>query len=112
MAEGIYHPPSRANGGDLRQRTYDKFKAVIASAVANTEGDGGNTYLLLGPIGTGAFANDAKMIAEIFFQILNEPLMGSTKAIRYAFDRIWFVSIDDLRIFNEVLSTMKHTAHL
>jgi len=82
-----------------RSRTYQKFQAIIASAVANTEGNGKDTYLLLGPIGTGAFANDMQMIAEIFSKILNEPLMDSKKPIRYAFDQIWFVSIDSLRVF-------------
>ncbi len=99
MGEGLYKPPSREKPEDLRDRTYQKFQAIIASAVANTEGDGKDTYLLLGPIGTGAFANDMQMIAEIFSQILNEPLMDSKKPIRYAFDQIWFVSIDNLDIF-------------
>ena len=30
----------------------------MSAAVANTKGDGKDTYLLLGPIGTGAFGND------------------------------------------------------
>jgi hypothetical protein len=74
---------------------------MIASAVANTEGNGENTYLLLGPIGTGAFANDMKMIAELFSKVLNEPLMDSNKPIRYAFKEIWFVSTDKLDKFAE-----------
>lgn len=105
MGEGLYKPPSRAKSDELIERTRDKFKAIIASAVANTEGDGSRTCLLLGPIGTGAFANDPHMIAKIFSEILNAPLMGSTKAIRYAFDQIWFVSIDDLNVFQKELST-------
>ncbi|CAF1488094.1 unnamed protein product, partial [Adineta steineri] len=68
--EGLYKPPSREmrdpvrneEPSDLYNRTYQKFQAIIASAVANTEGDGSNTYLLLGPIGTGAFGNDEDMI--------------------------------------------------
>ncbi|CAF4704311.1 unnamed protein product [Rotaria sp. Silwood1] len=99
MGEGLYKPPSYEKIEDLRDRTYQKFQAIVASAVANTEGNGENTYLLLGPIGTGAFANDMKMIAEIFSKILNEPLMGSNNPIRYAFDQIWFVSIDNLDVF-------------
>lgn len=101
MGEGLYKPPSREKSEDLRSRTYEKFQAIIASAVANTEGNGDNTYLLLGPIGTGAFANDIQTIAEIFADILDKPLMDSKKPIRYAFDRIWFVSIDNLDVFDK-----------
>jgi hypothetical protein len=100
--EGLYEPPSRHNLEQIRSRTLEKFQAMIASAVANTEGDGRDTYLLLGPIGTGAFANDKKMIAELFSQVLNNPLMDSNGAIRYAFDQIWFVSTNNLQIFEEV----------
>jgi hypothetical protein len=99
MGEGLYKPPSFENPDEIRNRTYEKFRAIIASAVDNTEGDGSNTYLLLGPIGTGAFANDMQMIAEIFRKILNDSLMDSKKPIRYAFDQIWFVSIDKLDVF-------------
>jgi len=101
MGEGLYKPPSHEKIEDLHNRTYKKFQAIIASAVANTEGNGENTYLLLGPIGTGAFANDIQMIAQLFSKVLNEPLMGSEKAIRYAFEKIWFVSIDDLDVFDK-----------
>jgi hypothetical protein len=107
MGEGLYKPPSREKTEDFRTRTYEKFQAIIASAVANTEGNGKDTYLLLGPIGTGAFANNIQMIAEIFSQILNEPLMNSNKPIRYAFDKIWFVSTDSLVVFAEEFQKMK-----
>ncbi|CAF5189486.1 unnamed protein product, partial [Rotaria magnacalcarata] len=92
MGEGLYKPPSREKYQELYDRTYQKFQAIIASAVANTHGNGQNTYLLLGPIGTGAFANDMKMVAGIFSKILNTQLMDSEQAIRYAFDQVWFVS--------------------
>jgi hypothetical protein len=71
-----------------------KFRAFIAAAVANTVGNGKNTYLLLGPIGTGAFGNDVKRIGEVFRQALNSPMMRSKGPIRYAFEHIWFVSTD------------------
>ena len=100
IGEGLYSPPS-ATSTILEQKTREKFKAIIAAAVANTNGSGGGTYLLLGPIGTGAFGNDMQMIARIFSQILNEPLMGSTGPIRQAFDQIWFVSIDSLSLFQK-----------
>ena len=102
--EGLYKPPSRSDPTDLRARTYKKFQAIIAAAVANTEGNGENTYLLLGPIGTGAFQNDANIIADIFSEILNEPLMGSRGPIRKAFDQIWFVSTDNLSVFADAFA--------
>jgi hypothetical protein len=79
--------------------TYQKIQSIVASAVVNTVGNGQNTYLLLGPIGTGAFNNDMRMIAGIFSQILNESMMNSGGPIRNAFQEIWFVSIDDMQIF-------------
>lgn len=100
--EGLYKPPEAKDEKQLRYRTLQKFQSIIASAVANTEGNGKNTYLLLGPIGTGAFANDGKMIAELFHQVLNNSLMQSNQPIRYAFEEIWFVSTKSLSIFQTV----------
>ena len=89
------------------ENNLDKFRAFIAAAVANTIGDGSNTYLLLGPIGTGAFANDVDAIGEVFREVLNSKMMGSTGPIAKAFGHIWFVSTDKWKnehfeqIFNE-----------
>ena len=66
----------------------------MAAAVANTVGDGSNTYLLLGPIGTGAFGNDVEHIAEVFRDVLRLKMMNSTKSVRYCFGNIWFVSTE------------------
>lgn len=116
MGEGLYKPPSRANQKELYSHTYEKLQTVIASAVANTNGDGSKTCLLLGPIGTGAFANSIETIAKIFSEILNKPLMNSQSddssandknAIRYAFKEIWFVSIDDLGDFQRYFEDFK-----
>lgn len=81
----------------------------MAAAVANTIGDGGNTYLLLGPIGTGAFGNKVEYIAEVFRQVLDMPMMNSKGPIRYAFEHIWFVSIDAWKneIFEQILPKNK-----
>jgi hypothetical protein len=72
-----------------------KFRAFMAAAVANTKGDGSNTYLLLGPIGTGAFGNDINDIGHVFYKVLNLQMMGSSGPIRQAFGNIWFVSTDE-----------------
>lgn len=66
----------------------------MSAAVANTIGDGSNTYLLLGPIGTGAFGNDVYEIGELFRTVLEMKMMNSQRPIRYAFKEIWFVSIE------------------
>lgn len=102
--EGLYKPPSYKDKEQIYYRTREKFQALIASAVANTEGNGKNTYLLLGPIGTGAFANDKKMIAELFYEILNNSLMNSNHAIRYAFEQIWFVSTHSIHVFENTFN--------
>ncbi len=81
----------------------------IAAAVANTIGDEKNIYLLLGPVGTGAFGNDVKCIDEVFHEVLSAPTMGSKEAIRYAFENIWFVSIDRWKNdeFKKIFATKK-----
>ncbi|CAF3585040.1 unnamed protein product [Rotaria socialis] len=86
--------------------TTAKFRAFMAAAIANTKGDGSNTYLLLGPIGTGAFGNDVRKIRNIFYQVLFSRMMGSTGPIRNAFKHIWFVSTDAWKndLFKKILS--------
>lgn len=82
-----------------------KFRAFIAAAVANTKGNGSNTYLLLGPIGTGAFGNDVTDIGLVFGKALTSPMMGSMGPISKAFEHIWFVSTDKWKndIFQMIL---------
>ncbi|CAF1325120.1 unnamed protein product [Adineta steineri] len=80
--------------GELKQNTLSKFRAFMAAAVANTIGDGKNTYLLLGPIGTGAFRNEVDDIAKVFHEVLNMKIMNSEGPVRFAFENIWFVSTD------------------
>jgi hypothetical protein len=81
----------------------------MAAAVANTQGDGSNTYLLLGPIGTGAFGNDVGDIGEVFRDVLKMPMMNSGGPIRYAFGNIWFVSTEKWKNddFEKILSEDK-----
>ncbi|CAF1017303.1 unnamed protein product [Adineta steineri] len=83
-----------------------KFRAFIAAAVANTIGDGSNTYLLLGPIGTGAFGNDVTHIGYVFRDVLRSEMMGSDGPIRNAFENIWFVSTDKWKneLFEKILN--------
>jgi hypothetical protein len=78
----------------------------MAAAVANTIDDGSNTYLLLGPIGTGAFGNDVDDIAEVFREVLEMQMMNSKGPIRYAFGNIWFVSTEKWKNdnFEKILS--------
>jgi hypothetical protein len=83
-----------------------KFQAFIAAAVANTIGDGSNTYLLLGPIGTGAFGNDVTEIGYVFHEVLRSKMMGSHGPISKVFKDIWFVSTDKWKNdrFKEILA--------
>ena len=84
----------------------------MAAAVANTVGDGSNTYLLLGPIGTGAFGNDVEHIAEVFRDVLRFKMMNSTKSVRYCFGNIWFVSTEKWKNdrFKQIITDGEHTA--
>ena len=66
----------------------------MAAAVANAKGDGSNTYLLLGPIGTGAFNNDVYEIGRVFRDVLSSEMMGSNGPVYNTFPHIWFVSTD------------------
>ncbi|CAF4739789.1 unnamed protein product [Rotaria sp. Silwood1] len=63
-----------------------KFRAFISAAVANTKGDGSKTYLLLGPIGTGAFGNDVNHIGYVFRDVLTSKMMGSSGPISKVFN--------------------------
>jgi hypothetical protein len=78
----------------------------MAAAVANTRGDGSNTYLLIGPISTGAFGNDVEDIAYLFRDVLDMKMMGSNGPIRYAFVNIWFVFHNEWKssIFKNIIS--------
>ena len=88
------------------EKNIAKFQAFIAAAVANTKGDGSNTYLLLGPIGTGAFGNDVNQIGYVFHEVLSSSMMGSIGPIRNAFQNIWFVSTDKWKndLFEEIFN--------
>lgn len=72
-----------------------KFRAFLAAAVANCRSDGSNTYLLLGPIGTGAFQNPTDNIARVFRDALNSKIMNVDRPIRNLFNHIWFVSTEE-----------------
>jgi hypothetical protein len=66
----------------------------MTAAVANTKDNSSNTYLVLGPIGTGAFSNNVKAVGQVFRKALNLEMMGLSELIRQAFGNIWFVSSD------------------
>ncbi|CAF1644155.1 unnamed protein product [Rotaria magnacalcarata] len=90
---------------DLESCTKKKFETIIASAQANSNDNGENTYLILGPIGCGAFQNDIKTITELWENVLSSPLNEYSKTKQHhAFEEIWFLSgkDDKLEIFEEI----------
>ncbi|CAF1039635.1 unnamed protein product [Rotaria magnacalcarata] len=90
---------------DLDSCTKKKFETIIASAQANSDGNGENTYLILGPIGCGAFENNTKTIAELWENVLSSPLNeNSNTKQHHAFEEIWFLSgkDDKLEIFEKI----------
>ncbi|CAF1097511.1 unnamed protein product [Didymodactylos carnosus] len=102
---GLYRIPSRPI-----ESTREKFRTLVRAAQANSDGDGSNTYLILGPIGTGAFKNDVSKIAELFNEELHSPLNGDNNTQqRHAFDQVWFVSSSDEKI-NVFQATFKNAS--
>ncbi|CAF2908003.1 unnamed protein product, partial [Rotaria sp. Silwood2] len=82
----LYNNPKTST--EWPEKTLATFRAFMVAAVANTRGNGSNTYLLLGPIGTGAFGNDVEDIVYAFRDVLHLKMMGSNGPIRYAFSNI------------------------
>ncbi|CAF3089485.1 unnamed protein product [Rotaria socialis] len=81
---------------DLESCTQKKFETIIASAQANSNENGENTYLILGPIGCGAFENDTTTIIELWKNVLSSPLNENSKTKQHdAFEEIWFLDIKD-----------------
>ena len=83
----------------LEHNTRKKFETIVAAAQANSRENGEGTYLLLGPIGCGAFQNKIETIARIWKQVLFQPLNEQLKTEqRHAFDQIWFISGKEERL--------------
>jgi len=88
---GLYKPPNDPQ--QIEFNTKKKLESVIAAAQANSHENGANTYLLLGPIGCGAFKNKLESIAKLWAEILLEPLNQQLQTQqRHAFHDIWFLS--------------------
>ncbi|CAF1478052.1 unnamed protein product [Rotaria sp. Silwood1] len=88
---GLYEAPSSFER--IEANTQKKLETVIASAQANTEENGSDTYLIIGPIGCGAFQNPIQTIVKLWAKILSQPLNNSLNTQkRHAFEHIWFLS--------------------
>jgi uncharacterized protein (TIGR02452 family) len=100
---GLHKPPNSKE--QIEINTKKKLEAIIAAAQANTEGNGENTYLILGPIGCGAFKNKLETIAKLWAEILLKPLNQNTQQ-RHAFEHIWFLSGTDqkLKVFEQAFN--------
>ena len=97
---GLHRVP--ASDQAIETNTRKKLEAIIAAAQANAKDNGKNTYLLLGPIGCGAFHNKIENIARLWQEVLSRPLNTQTGTQqRHAFEQIWFISGTDhkLQIF-------------
>ncbi|CAF4141450.1 unnamed protein product [Rotaria magnacalcarata] len=96
---------------EWKTKTLAKFQAFMAAAIANTKGDGSNTYLLLGPIGTGAFGNDVIEIGNVFRKVLTSKLMGSHRPISKVFENICPHLIESKRISDSSLDLNEIVYH-
>ena len=99
---GLYPPPKSQE--EIDNNTRKKFQTIISAAQANSNGSGNNTYLILGPIGCGAFQNKLSTIAKLWAEVLLEPLNEQLNTQqRHAFEHIWFLSGTDqkLQVFEQ-----------
>jgi len=102
---GLHKPPNSIEQTEMN--TKKKLETIIAAAQANTDGNGENTYLILGPIGCGAFRNKLETIAKLWAEILFKPLNENLNTQqRHAFQHIWFLSGTEhkLNIFEQALN--------
>ncbi|CAF1409820.1 unnamed protein product [Adineta steineri] len=102
---GLHETPHSAEA--IEFNTKKKLETIIAAAQANTEGNGENTYLILGPIGCGAFKNKLESIAKLWAEVLLKPLDPNLNTQqRHAFQHIWFLSGTDqkLRVFERAFN--------
>ncbi|UJR17882.1 hypothetical protein I4U23_004781 [Adineta vaga] len=103
---GLYQVPD--SDEQIEINTRKKFQAIISAAQANSDGNGKDTYLILGPIGCGAFQNNIHTIAKIWADVLLQPLNDQLNTQqRHAFQHIWFLSGTD-----EKLKIFEQTFHL
>lgn len=99
---GLHHRPT--SDEQVLANTEEKFRSIIRSAQVNSKSNGKETYLLLGPIGCGAFKNDLQQIGKLWAKILLEPLNDQLKTKQKdAFDKIWFISgtNEKLKVFQQ-----------
>ncbi len=102
---GLYPPPD--SDQQIEINTKKKLETIIAAAQANTEGNGKDTYLILGPIGCGAFKNNIQTIAKLWAEVLLKPLNEQLNTQQcHAFQHIWFLSGTDqkLQIFEQAFN--------
>ena len=87
---GLY--TSHKSDEQIHVNTKKKFQTIIAAAQGNCSGKGNNTYLILGPIGCGAFQNKLETIVKLWLEVLSEPLNEQLNTQqRHAFEHIWFL---------------------
>ncbi|CAF0880729.1 unnamed protein product [Didymodactylos carnosus] len=89
--DGLYLLPAKPI-----ENTRKKILTLIRAAQANSDGNGSNTYLLLGPMGTGAYKNDPKKIAVLLAEELQSPLNENLATQqRHTFEQVWLVTTNE-----------------
>ncbi|CAF1249298.1 unnamed protein product [Rotaria sp. Silwood1] len=99
---GLHKRPNSPQ--DIEKNTEKKLETIIAAAQANSDDNGKNTYLILGPIGCGAFQNKIQTIAKLWAKVLLKPLNTNLGTEQYhVFEQIWFLSGTDekLKVFED-----------
>ncbi|CAF4093565.1 unnamed protein product [Rotaria sordida] len=99
---GLHNKPD--SNEDIEKNTEKKLETIIAAAQANSTNNGENTYLILGPIGCGAFQNNIQTIAKLWANVLLKPLDTNLNTKQYhVFEQIWFLSgsEDKLKAFED-----------
>lgn len=100
---GLHKRPT--SDEQVLENTEEKLRSIIRSAQVNSKDNGKDTYLLLGPIGCGAFKNDLQQITKLWAKILLEPLNEQLETKQKdAFDKVFFISgtNEKLKVFQDI----------
>ncbi len=86
--------PMLTNGMErMTQGQYERLLYRRVDGMLRTAAFLGYRYLVLGAFGCGAFHNDARVVSDVFYRVLEEPGPGGIR-VKDAFRRVDFAVLD------------------